>query len=181
MGALRARRPGAAEALFDRYGRHVRRVLLRVLGPDPELLDLLHDVFVTAMESIDRLQSADRLKDWITSIAIFTARARIRSRQRYRGVFTLSGEALETAGPFPRPELSEIVREVYDVLDRMPDKERIVFALRCLDGMEIGEIAGVLDVSHATAKRRVARARARFERLAERRPALRDYVAGGPS
>ena len=42
-------RPNAAAALFDRYAVHVYRVLAHVLGPDPDLVDLAQDVFVTAL------------------------------------------------------------------------------------------------------------------------------------
>src|SRR5205809_7758447 len=53
--SLRARHPDAGTQLFDRYAPHVRRVLVRVMGPDSEILDLVHDVFVTALESVNRL------------------------------------------------------------------------------------------------------------------------------
>ena len=49
VAALRSGRQTAKAALFDRYGRHVERVLTRVLGPDPDIPDLLQDVFVSAL------------------------------------------------------------------------------------------------------------------------------------
>ena len=39
--ALQAGEPWAGAALFDRYAPHVRRVLVRVMGPDPDIADLL--------------------------------------------------------------------------------------------------------------------------------------------
>ena len=63
--ALRTAEPGAPTALFDRYALDVRRVLLRVLGFDSELQDLIHDVFLRALEGIDQLQDPDRLRSWL--------------------------------------------------------------------------------------------------------------------
>src|SRR5215211_6715267 len=82
--ALRARHPDAGTQLFDRYAPHVRRVLVRVMGPDTEILDLVHDVFVTALESVHRLVDPKALRAWLTQIAVFTARGRIRRRMRGR-------------------------------------------------------------------------------------------------
>src|SRR5690348_4974574 len=82
--SLRARHPDAGTQLFDRYAPHVRRVLVRVMGPDSEILDLVHDVFVTALESVNRLADPKALRAWLTQIAVFTARARIRRRVRGR-------------------------------------------------------------------------------------------------
>lgn len=180
VAALRAGRPEAPTALFDRYGSWVRRVLLRILGPDPELADLLHDVFVAAYESIDRLEDPARLRQWLTSIAVFSARARIRRRQRSRLlVFPWAdAEAEAVTGPADA-EMGEAVRCVYAVLDRLPERDRTCFVLRFLMKMEIGEIAGLLEVSHATAKRRVAAARKRFDGLAARQAALRPWLEEG--
>ena len=180
VAALRAGRPGAAEALFDRYGALVRTVLLRILGPDPDLRDLLHDVFVTALESIQRLEDPARVRQWLTSIAVFSARARIRRRQRFR-LFSFWSRSAESEPSVDSPdnELSEAACCVYSVMDRMPEGERVCFALRFLMGMEVGEIARTSGVSHATAKRRIASARARFDRLAEQHAALRPWLKGG--
>jgi RNA polymerase sigma-70 factor, ECF subfamily len=62
--ALRAGRPGASAALFDRYGVHVRRVLVRVLGADREIADLMHEVFVQVLESVHRLEDVRAFKGW---------------------------------------------------------------------------------------------------------------------
>ena len=50
--------PSAPSALFDRYGSHVQRVLARMLGyGEPERADVLHDVFVRALERIGDLET----------------------------------------------------------------------------------------------------------------------------
>ena len=74
------------------------------------------------------------------------------------------------------PEVDEAVRATYRVLDAMPTEDRLVFALRFIDGCEIAEIAALYDSSVSTIKRRVARAASRFAMRARREPALEDYL-----
>jgi RNA polymerase sigma-70 factor (ECF subfamily) len=175
--ALRARHPDAGTQLIDRYAPHVRRVLVRVMGPDSEILDLVHDVFVTALESVNRLMDPRALRAWLTQIAVFTARARIRRRVRGRILRFLPFTDL------PEPELppadfeaSQAMQAVYRVLNGLDTDQRIAFALRFVAGMELTEVAASCGVSLATIKRRLQRAQATFASAAAGEPALSEWL-----
>jgi RNA polymerase sigma-70 factor (ECF subfamily) len=172
-------RPGASAELFDRYGAHLQRVLARVFGQDPELADLLHEVFVQALKDLHKLSDPSALKSWMTSIAVFVARGRIRKRKRQRWLYFVSPQEMpEPAASGPDPEIMEAVRDTYRILDRLDPDERIVFALRFIDGMELKEVAGACGVSLSTVKRRLKRARTRFRAEASRVESLRQWVEG---
>jgi RNA polymerase sigma-70 factor (ECF subfamily) len=176
--ALRARHPDAGTQLFDRYAPHVRRVLVRVMGPDSEILDLVHDVFVTALESVHRLMDPRALRAWLTQIAVFTARARIRRRVRGRILrFLPFTELPEPELPPADFEASQAMQAVYRVLDGLDTDQRIAFALRFVAGMELTEVAASCGVSLATIKRRLARAQRSFADAAEREPALAEWLS----
>jgi RNA polymerase sigma-70 factor (ECF subfamily) len=180
VAALRAGRPHAAAALFDRYAGHVQRVLARVLGPDPEIHDLIQDVFVAALASVGRLEDARALRGWLTSIAVFTARARIRRRSRWRFLRIVPSEELpETTAATPSPEVSEALRCTYEVLAELPVDERIAFALRFIDGMELTSVAAACAVSLATIKRRLKRAQHKFVELAREHHVLAEWLEAG--
>jgi RNA polymerase sigma-70 factor (ECF subfamily) len=178
--ALRAGRQSAKAALFDRYGRHVQRVLSRVLGPDPDIQDLLQDVFVSALESIDRLSDPNALRPWLSRIAVFTARGRIRRRVRWRFIRSEPMEELtEVEANSASAEVSEALRATYRVLNQLPPDERIAFALRFIDGMELTEVAEASEVSLATIKRRLVRAQRRFVDIARHEPSLHEWLVRG--
>jgi RNA polymerase sigma-70 factor (ECF subfamily) len=180
VAALRAGRQSAKAALFDRYGRHVHRVLSRVLGPDPDIPDLLQDVFVSALESIDRLTDPNALRAWLSRIAVFTARGRIRRRVRWRFVRNEPLEELSKVEAHSASvEVSEALRTSYRVLGQLPPDERIAFALRFIDGMELTEVAEACDVSLATIKRRLVKAQRRFVEIARREPSLQEWLVRG--
>jgi RNA polymerase sigma-70 factor, ECF subfamily len=179
--ALAEGNAAARVVLFDRYGRHVRRVLGRVLGHDPELADLLQEVFARAFSGVAQLRDGAKLKGWLTSVAVFTARGAIRARQRGRWLgFRAPDQLPEAEAVTASPEVLEALRSVYSVLEKLPVDERIAFALRHLDQMELTEVARAATVSLATIKRRLARAERRFARLAHHHEALAPWVARHP-
>ena len=178
--ALKAKHPGAMEALYDRYGAHVQRVLVRVLGFDFELSDLLHEVFIEAFTNIDSIRDGSRLRAWMTTLAVYTARQRIRRRSRRR-VFWVHDETLVTDMPSKGTshEEREALKLTYKVLDAMPVDERIPFTLRYIEGMDLGEVAESCDVSVSTIKRRLNRAQTRFTAIAYRQPVLKEWIERG--
>jgi RNA polymerase sigma-70 factor (ECF subfamily) len=178
VAAIKGGHPGATTALFDRYGAHVRSVLARLMGLDTELADLLHDVFVAALDKIDQLSDPSLLKGWLTSIAVFTARGTIRKRARWRWL-RLVDEPPEVPVNGPNPAVRETLGRMYAVLDRLPPDDRIAFALRFVQGMELTEVAAACEVSLATIKRRLAKAEQRFLELARQEPALVEWMEGG--
>jgi RNA polymerase sigma-70 factor, ECF subfamily len=170
----------ARAAIFDRYAADIERVLCRVLGPDSELLDLLHDVFITAFGSIHKLQDNSKLRSWLIGIAVHQARRLIRRRKLRRLVRSMA--------PFDLPEqeaisasieVTEALRETYSILSCLPTDERIAFALRCIDGMDLGSIAQATGVSVATVKRRIQRGQQSFTALARENDVLCDWLERG--
>ena len=84
LEALRARQPGAKRALYDRYANHVQRVLIRIIGVDDAIPELLSETFIQAFASLDSIRDGSRLKAWLSMTAMFTARGLIRKRKKRR-------------------------------------------------------------------------------------------------
>ena len=77
------------------------------------------------------------------------------------------------------PERHQQVASAYALLQRLDATSRIIFVLRFVEELGLPEIARALEVSLATAKRRLARAERRFEAMAAADPVLRDYLREG--
>jgi RNA polymerase sigma-70 factor (ECF subfamily) len=178
--ALRSGAPSARARLFDRYAPHMLRILTRVMGSDPELPDLLHEVFARALAGVAGLRSEDALTQWMTGIAVLTGRECIRRRARRRWLsFFADEEVPEVEGASPNQDTLRAVAATYAALDKLGADERIVFALRVIDGMELAEIAAACGVSLNTIKRRLVRAEKRFVALARQDPWLESWIKGG--
>jgi RNA polymerase sigma-70 factor, ECF subfamily len=176
--ALRAGEPFAVGRLFDLYGKHVERVLIRTIGRDGEMDDMVQDVFLGAYRSGRNYQGNDaQLKAWVSRIAVFTARGYLRKRKRRWWLRSSDPQEIpEQASNEPSPHTQEVLRRTYAALDGMDPDLRIPLALRELESMELAEIAQACDCSVSTIKRRLARARKAFERLARKDPILRDWL-----
>lgn len=178
VAAIRAGERAAGAALYDRHHAYVRSVLTRVLGPDADLRDLVQDVFVIAVDSIARLADPNALRPWLAGISVNCVRAELRRRTRSGWSLVPVSELPQAAATVHNPEIDEAVRATYRVLGRLSADERIPFALRFIDGMELLEVAVACGVSLATAKRRLAAARKKFVSIARTYPELSDWLRG---
>ena len=183
LESLRARRPGTWLQFYDAFAPYVLSVLRRVMGPDRELEDLLQDVFARALEGIDRVTDADKLKPWLRGITVFTARELLR-RRKWRNWLPL-GNSDDEEGVIPYPTTTDaleermLLRKVKAVLDSLAVDDRLAFTLRHFEGLELTEVAETLKMSLSTAKRRIARAETEFKRRASADRDLKACFAEG--
>jgi RNA polymerase sigma-70 factor (ECF subfamily) len=180
--ALAERQPAAIAAFYDCYAERVLRILARILGSDQELRDVHHETFVRALGSIASLRDPSRLSAWVTSVAVLSARTCLQRRARRRWLVLTEPDELarlDVRAPSAEASIHEALTATYRVLDSLPPQERIVFALRFIEGMQLVEIADACGVSLATTKRRLGRAEQRFSSLARRHPALAEWVTEG--
>jgi RNA polymerase sigma-70 factor (ECF subfamily) len=178
--ALREGDQAAASELVRRYGPYVERVLARILGVDGELPDLLHDVFVNALDSIHSLKTPSMLKEWLRGVTVFVARGCLRRRRRRSWlVFRRSEDLPDVPVDVLPTDATEALTRTYRALAKLPPDERIVFALRFVAEMELTEVAAACQVSLATIKRRLERAQDRFTAVGRQDPVLREWIESG--
>lgn len=167
--------PVARAELCERHGDVAFRMLQSVLGPGAEIEDLAQEVLARALAGLGRLQEPDKVRSWMAGIAVCVAREWLRRRARSR-VLSFFAEPPEVPARAPSEAVSDAVRATFELFDRLPADERLVFALRYVEGMELAEIALACDFSLSTTKRRLAAAEARFFAAARRSPALAAWV-----
>ena len=177
LEGLKRAEPGAQATFFDAYEPAVRRVLARILGVGDELCDAMQECFFRAFRSIEAVEDPKALKSWAMRVAVNVALDQLRQRRRRRWLVLVGADSWrEPSVPTASNELRAVLRATYRVLDRLPGEERVVFALRRIDGMELADVARVCGVSLATVKRRLSRAEDRFFSLAKRRPELVEWM-----
>jgi len=173
----------AKAAFFARFAPDVERVITHLIGVDRELSDLIQEVFVQALASIRSLREPSALKPWLLRITTNCTRRLLRSRSR-RAWLRLFRDADEETSREPTALVTdaigrETLRAVYGELSRLPSDERIAFALRYIEGMELTEAAAACSISLATFKRRLQRGEQRFRSSALAHPLLETWVKEG--
>ena len=169
---------GAAVAFFQEYVSLVERTIVRILGADSDLADATQDAFIRALRSIHRLRDPQAITEWVLKISVCTAADWVRRRQRRNWLsFRDPAEMVNSPASTVDAADREAIRATYAILDKLNIEERMVFALRMIDGMELKEVALACDCSLATVKRRMARAEARFKKLARAFPCLSPWIS----
>jgi RNA polymerase sigma-70 factor, ECF subfamily len=180
LPGLRAGEPAAAAQLFDRHVAQVERAVQGVLGPDPEVEDLVQDAFVAALRGIDGFRGDEStLGAWVRGIGVRLALKKIRWRRTRRWLGMGGTEVVTELQAVADTGTQAALGRAYALLERLPAVERAAFGMRFIEGMKLEEVAQALGVSLATAKRRLQSARERFGKLAAGDALLRDWAGIG--
>ena len=170
----RADERAAHDELYHRFRRQVAGNLYRVLGDRTDLDDLVQEVFVIAFRGLDRFRGDARLSTWLYRICVNVALGRIRTRKRRPTAIGVAD--LDTASADPslieRPETPERSLErrrdqerVYTTLELLAPKKRIVLYLHEIEGLDLKEIAYLVDSNPVTVRTRLFYARREFYKL----------------
>ena len=161
----------AHDELYHRFRRQVAGNLYRVLGDRNDLDDLVQEVFVIAFRGLDKFRGDARLSTWLYRICVNVALGRIRTRKRRPAAVGV--QDLDSAAADPslteRPETPERSLErrqdqerVYRALDTLAPKKRIVLYLHEIEGLDLKEIAYLVDSNPVTVRTRLFYARREF-------------------
>jgi RNA polymerase sigma-70 factor, ECF subfamily len=182
VAGLRQSEAWARAAFFERYAPAVERIVRKVLGHSKhdEIAEMIHETFLQALASLNRLREPSALLAWMQTIATHTARKAIRARRARRWlVFWAPADVPDMSIDGVAPEVAEAYRKTYALLDRLPADERVAFVLRYVEGLEVYRVAELCDVSLATMKRRLERAEKRFATAARADSILREWLEDG--
>src|SRR5262245_47864108 len=170
----RADERSAHDELYHRFRRQVAGNLYRVLGDRSDLEDLVQEVFVIAFRGLDKFRGDARLSTWLYRICVNVALGRIRTRRRRPtaiGVSDLDGASADPSLT-ERPETPEKSLErrrdrelVYRALEQLAPKKRIVLYLHEIEGLDLKEIAYLVESNPVTVRTRLFYARREFYRV----------------
>ena len=158
------------DVLFRRHAPELLGVTARLLGSRSQAEDVVQDVFVTLHAELARYDGRAPFKTWLYGIAMNHVRGHRRRLWRHRatrlaGFFGWSHDA-------PSPETvcasGEAAQVLQRILSQMSDKQREVFVLYELEGLDGPSIARIVGCSVNTVWSRARLARADFERLVRR-------------
>jgi RNA polymerase sigma-70 factor (ECF subfamily) len=158
----------AAELAWERYSPLVHRIVSRAIGPDAEVEDVTQEIFYRLFSRIGTLRKPEALRSFVISFAIRIVKWELR-RRRARRWLTLSetGDVPDEQLLVMDAENRYALRRLYNLLDRLSTRERLVLVLRHVEGMTLEEIAEAMDLSLATVKRGLRRATARVTQMVD--------------
>lgn len=157
--------PALFEVLMRRHNQQIYRVARAILRDEDEVDDVLQDAYLAAYRQLARFERRARFSTWLTRIAANHAidRCRRRSRTialRVEGRFVGALNGTPPPDPEQQRNAHELGRLLERAIDALPERYRVVYVLREVQGLDTREAAACLGIEEATAKTRLHRARA---------------------
>lgn len=159
---------GNSHALSELYRRHCRRVesvARHVVGPSDEVEDIVQDVFIELQRGLHKFRGDSRFTTWLHRVTVNVSLQHLRKKKRkgwsrWIGLDQVIGRHQpRTRSLEHQTEARETVRAIYEVLDTLTEKKRLVFTLYELEGLSLEEISKIVETSVNTVKSRLFHAR----------------------
>ena len=136
---------GIVDTYTERLYWHVRRFLCS----HEDTNDLLQDIFIKIWTALSTFRGDSRLYTWLYRIATNEVLNHLR-KQKIKAMISL-----DSAGSILERKVDEDVyfngdemqRELHKAIQRLPEKQRIVFNLRYFDEMKYEDISGITGTS----------------------------------
>jgi RNA polymerase sigma-70 factor (ECF subfamily) len=167
----------AAESLDELIRAHsdaVYRIGLRIAANRADAEDILQEAWIQVHRNLHAYRGEARIETWIHRIAVNAALMHLRRTKRHRAesLDEMLPE-LDATDTFAHPDLDygavaradellaehELAALALDVLAEMPPQYRVPFVLRDLEEIAPDEVATLLEITPATLRQRVHRAR----------------------
>lgn len=180
VNALLQGRPDAPRLVIERFGPLVRGVLVRGLGSSDELEDAQQNVFLSLFHRIPTLRDPESLRPFVLAITLKTVLHERRRRQKRNRMLLEREPMAADSGTGSDAGASLAFTRLAGLLARLSERDRTTFVLRFVERRTTDEVAEVLGMSAATARRSFSRAWRRIRKWASKDPFLSDYVQRRP-
>lgn len=158
----------AYRLLVRRYGDALYGHALRMAGSPDEATDLVQRALVQGFKRLHTCREPERVGAWLFRILANFCKDHVRSRRRKDvPLADVEGVVRSPGDPEADASASETRRHVWRALDALTPEQREAFVLKHVEGRSYEEIAAVMDLSVASLKMRVHRAREALRSLLE--------------
>jgi RNA polymerase sigma-70 factor (ECF subfamily) len=173
---------GAFREIFLQHRGDVSRLVYRMLGPSPDVDDVVQDVFLHVYRSLSSFRGESRFSTWLYRLTVNVTRMhlrRARSRPRFADVEVpeLPEDGGRDDSPDAQVERADRVRTLYRLLEQLSDKKREVLVLHDFEGVAAKDIADLLSVPVLTVRTRLFYARKELYAAMANEPSLAVVLA----
>ncbi|MDH4223784.1 MAG: sigma-70 family RNA polymerase sigma factor [candidate division Zixibacteria bacterium] len=183
LDIVRRAQKGEGEAfqkIVNKYKAQVAGIAYRMVGDYEDAKDISQMVFVKVYQNLNRFDTTKKLSTWLYRITINASIDFIRKfrKHRFEMLDNIMGELKEKKNDVEKVYQRGLVRwAINEALGSLNPKQRSVFVLRDLQGLDIKEVAQVTGMPQATVRWYLHRARARLrDELIKHHPNILDKV-----
>ena len=162
----------AIEAFVRQYEQDVFRLALSIVNDATEAHEITQETFIAALKSLHAYQEKKSLRAWLYKIGLNLSRSHLRKRrllERLRNTLTNIFQTGLQKQSSPEEVVIQNEKEtlIWEALNKLDDRHRMVVVLRYFHELPIAEISEILSINEGTAHSRLHTARQSLKKALE--------------
>ena len=188
--ALKGDQDAIGEIYYSSYPK-MYAVAVSILKNETDAEDVVQDSFIKAFSSLDKLNDAQSFEPWLGKIVSNKCKDYLKKKKPI--LFSSQNEddnvepfelSIEDESMEYDPEAvlvsADTKKQIMDLLNTLPDEQRICFVYHVIQEMKISEIAEMLEIPENTVKSRInyakSKMKAKINELEEKDVKLRGFA-----
>lgn len=153
------------EILMRRHNELLYRTIRSYLNVDSDIEDTMQDTYIKAFQKLNQFKNESLFSTWLIRIGINEALQRKRKSPKYKIIPLQQEDTIlqiadqNTMNPESNTMYKESTCFMEKAIDTLPEKYKIVYMLREVEGLDISEISVSLNLTNTNVKVRLHRAR----------------------
>jgi len=147
------------EIIIRRYNQRLYRIGMSILNDGQEAEDAMQTAYINAYENISKFEGRSSFGTWLTRIMLNQCYGQLRKKRNP----TLDVDLLDGITSMKTPANilmnKELNQALEDAVSLLPEKYRLVFVLREIEGLSVHETADSLNLEDSNVKVRLNRAK----------------------
>lgn len=145
----------AYKALVEKYSPDLMAVCVRYMKDKEHAKDVLQDSLIKIIRNIDSYRDQGSFRNWLVTITVNTC---LKEIKKYRHLEDISSILTEESREMSVTDDLNI-QDVLNLVNQLPDMQRLVFNLYAVEGYSHAEIASLLDIAESSSRVYLTRAR----------------------
>jgi RNA polymerase sigma factor (sigma-70 family) len=156
------------ELLLRRYNQTLYRVIRSYLKQHDDVQDAMQNAYLKAFDKLSQFRGDASFSTWLLRIGINEALQRLNTVKKSKLVFLdsfqetnnnltqISDKNMNPERAFIRNEAKQLLEQA---IDKLPEKYRVVYVLKEIEGIESAQVQEILGLTEANVKVRLHRAK----------------------
>ena len=140
----------AFDELVKKHYSTTHNLLIRLSGNSMDADDLCQETFIRVYRSLRKFKAQSQFSTWLYRIAVNVANSHYR-KEKVRQLLSFGNDP-ETMAVEEPTEPRELDPEMWDAINSLPQKQKMVLTLRIFQELPFKVVASILNMSENSAK-----------------------------
>ena len=155
----------AIAALYEKTSRKAYYLSLQLVKDQEQAQDILQDAFLKVFTNLNMLQQPENFQGWLDTIVINKSKDYLKKKKPVLFSQMTGSEEPDSEpdfedergyfSPEKQVDYQETKRLVQEMIDRLPEEQRMAVVLYYLENLSVGQIARLMECSEGTIKSRL--------------------------